>query len=89
MNGRTKRPSRASLGSQRAGAHSPNGDKPTQLVIVTMRINCERCGAKEEESYTFDLPISDSDPKQEDLPGKCERCGAPITLRMSRIKALQ
>jgi hypothetical protein len=40
-------------------------------VVVTMRVECARCGHAEDDTYAFDMPIANAQPKEEYVPGKC------------------
>ena len=60
----------------------------TVLVVVTMRVKCG-CGHAEDKTYEFDMPVAQSDPKEEYVPGTCPDCRAPIRIYLCRAKVLQ
>ena len=39
--------------------------------------------------YEFDMPRDNSEPMEEYVPGKCPECGAPVSMRLKRTRALQ
>lgn len=57
-------------------------------VAVTMRVKCG-CGHAEDQTYEFDMPQPESDPKEEYVPGTCSECRAPIRIYLRREKVLQ
>jgi hypothetical protein len=57
-------------------------------VIVTMRVKC-RCGHTEDETYELEMPIAGAEPREEDVPGTCHECHAPILIHLKRTSALQ
>jgi hypothetical protein len=60
----------------------------TVPVVVTMRVTCG-CGHAEDETYEFDLPAEDAEPREEYVPGTCPQCRAPIRIYLRRTNALQ
>lgn len=54
----------------------PDDDIP---VIITMRVECARCGHAEDDAYAFEVPVANSQPREEYVPRiclDCERAGA-------------
>jgi hypothetical protein len=60
----------------------------TVPVVVTMRVKCG-CGHAEDDTYEFDMPAAESDPKEQYVPGTCPECRAPIWIYLRRAKVLQ
>jgi hypothetical protein len=48
-----------------------------------------RSGQAEDETYEFDTPAAESDPKEEYIPGTCPECRGPIRIYLRRAKVLQ
>jgi hypothetical protein len=63
-------------------------ENETVPVMVTMRVRCG-CGHTEDETYEFDLPIAGAKPMEEEVPGTCHECHAPILIHLKRAGALQ
>lgn len=64
-----------------------DGEK-TVPVVVTMRVKCG-CGHAEDETYEFDMPESESQPREEWVSGTCPACRAPNQIYMRRTNDLQ
>lgn len=47
-------------------------------VIVRMRVECDRCGHAEDDTYEFDLPLGKAQTMEQHVLGKCPKCGARL-----------
>jgi predicted RNA-binding Zn-ribbon protein involved in translation (DUF1610 family) len=54
-----------------------------------MRVECERCGHAEDDTYEFDMPRDNSELMEEYVPGTCPDCGAAIHMHLSRTQQRQ
>lgn len=58
-------------------------------VTVRMRLDCARCGHAEDETYEFDMPLVEAQHMEAYEPGKCSKCGAPISMHLKRTQQRQ
>ncbi len=58
-------------------------------VVVRMRVECARCGHGEDETFEFDMPRTNAQPREEYVPCKCPECGAPVRMHLKRAQQRQ
>lgn len=58
-------------------------------VTVRFRVECAKCGHTEDDTYEFDMQRTKAHPKEEDVPGKCPKCGAAVQMHLKQTQQRQ
>jgi hypothetical protein len=54
-----------------------------------MRVEYDRCGHAEDDTYEFDLPLAKAQPREAHEAGKCLKCKAPVLMHLKRTQRAQ
>jgi hypothetical protein len=76
---------RNDIGCGRNHAAGMDDDIP---VVVRMRVEWVRWRAQD-ETLEFDMQHAKAQPREESVPGKCAKCGAPVRMDLKRTQQVQ
>jgi DNA-directed RNA polymerase subunit RPC12/RpoP len=60
-------------------------ENQTVPMVITMRVECKRCGHTESETYELDMPVDKAQPLEGREPGQCPECGAKLRIHLKRV----